>query len=77
MPTLGEFVLYAKRRFNFDRRAIRLEGPEGTEELPYLWRNDRVFAELPSRLRDSDRLTKNQVEGLCARLDIPKEDFGL
>jgi len=74
MPTLGEFVpndTSISIGAPFDSRGRR--GPK----------NSRISgATIESSLSfpaacDSDRLTKNQVESLCARLGIPKEDFGL
>jgi hypothetical protein len=75
MPTLGEFVHRAKQ-LGFKLRTIELLSPDGRERMRYLWRNPQSFAELPN-VRDGDRLTRSEVERLCARLDIPREDFNL
>ena len=79
MPTLGEFILHARRRYGFIHRRVGfdLRGPRGGTRIDYLWRdNPRAFAPLPD-YRDDQRLTENQVRSLCAQLGIPAEDFGL
>lgn len=79
MPTLGEFILHARRRYGFIHRRVGfdLRGPRGATRIDYLWRdNPRAFAPLPD-YRDDQRLTDNQVRSLCAQLGIPVEDFGL
>src|SRR6266542_6212767 len=66
MPTLVEFVHRAKQ-LGFKLRTIELLSPDGRERMRYLWRNPQSFAELPN-VRHSDRLTRSEVERLCARL---------
>ena len=79
MPTLGELVLHARRRYGFTLRRVGLNvhGPRGDTRIDYLWRDSpRAFAPLPD-YRDDQRLTENLVRSLCAQLGIPPEDFGL
>jgi hypothetical protein len=76
MPTLGEFIVQA-RKYGFRKRSLTLTvGPRGRDRIVYLWRDAEHFAELP-RMRESDRLTRVVVETLCEQLGIPGEDFGL
>lgn len=75
MPTLGEFVDYAKQ-LGFKLRTIQMTGPDGQERMKYLWRDSQSFTELPN-VRSADRLTRSEVQRLCHRLGIPPEDFNL
>jgi hypothetical protein len=76
MPTLGEFIVHA-RKYGFRKRSLTLGlGPKRQDRIVYLWRSAEHFAELPD-VRESDRLTRVVVETLCEQLGIPGEDFGL
>lgn len=79
MPTLGEFIEHARRRYGFTFRKIGtpFHGPRGDARLDYLWRDEpNAFAPLPNEPHDY-RLSEDDVRSLCAQLRIPLEDFGL
>jgi hypothetical protein len=75
MPTLGEFITHAKQ-CGFSKRRIRVEGPDGTASIEYLWRDFTHFVGLPN-VPHRHRLERGTVLALCRRLGIPPEDFGL
>lgn len=76
MPTLGEFITHA-RSYGYTKHVIRLR--ELRARIVYLRRgqgNAAKLVDLPP-IRESERLTRAVVESLCARAEIPREDFGL
>lgn len=76
MPTLGEFIVRA-RRYGYTKHTIRI--PELGARLVYLRRRAGVspkLVELPP-IREGDRLTRSMVERLCRLTGILEEDFGL
>ena len=76
MPTLGEFIIRA-RRYGYTKHTIRIQ--EFGARLVYLRRGADVssrLVELPP-IREGDRLARAMVERLCRLTDIPTEDFGL
>ena len=76
MPTLGEFIIRA-RRYGYTKHTIRIQ--ELGARLVYLRRGAGVsprLVELPP-IREGDRLTRAMVERLCRLTGIPTEDFGL
>jgi len=75
-PTLGEIIEQATR-YGFTRHTIRVPGSRA--RFVYLRRVRGTALELidlpPSK--QSERLTWAVAEGLCRKLGIPPEDFGL
>jgi hypothetical protein len=73
MPTLGEFIVRA-RRYGYTKHTIRIQ--ELGAHLVYLRRGAAVspkLVELPP-IREGDRLTRAMVERLCRLTGIPTED---
>lgn len=76
MPTLGEFIRVATRRYGWKLGSTPgVRGSRGVERIRYLIR-DGDFVDLLNT-KDGDRLTRTAIESLCRRLGIPPEDFGL
>jgi hypothetical protein len=75
MPTLGEFIARA-RQLGWVRTTIRIRG---IGQLTYLKRNREgtspALVDLPP-MRENDRLTRNDLESLCERTGVPREDSG-
>jgi hypothetical protein len=47
MPTLGEFIVHA-RKYGFRKRSLTLGlAPKSQDRIVYLWRSAEHFAELP------------------------------
>lgn len=76
MPTLGELIRAATRRYGW-RLGVTpgVRGPRGVERIRYLTRGGD-FVDLLNT-KDGDRLTRAATESLCRRLRIQPEDFGL
>ena len=75
-PTLRELVERA-RHYGFTKRSTRV--PESGERFVYLKRvRGRTIdlVDLPPN-KENERLTRAVAEGLCKKLGIPLEDFGL
>lgn len=74
-PALGEIIKRAKR-YGFTKHTINVPG---VGRIVYLRRGkgaDPQLIDLPPG-GEAQRLTRTVARGLCERLGIPPEDFGL
>ena len=75
MPTLGEFIERATRHYGFERHSI---SAPGLGEIKYLYRERPAGQVQIVDLRHSPenrRLTRTDLDDLCAASGIPVEDF--
>lgn len=75
-PTLGEIIERAKH-YGYTKHTI---GVSGVGRIVYLRRGkkgaDAQLVDVPPG-REGQRLTRAVAKGLCTKLGIPPEDFGL
>jgi hypothetical protein len=81
-PTLGEIIKRAVREFGFTIHTISDPEPgRRRRKLKFLRRGDPndpnvKIVDLPYA-PETERLTRTVARGLCEKIGIPKEDFGL
>ncbi|HEY2289709.1 MAG TPA: hypothetical protein VGM86_03305 [Thermoanaerobaculia bacterium] len=77
--TYGEFIQLVKTRYGFTERYTKAIDPDGkTVRMPFLQSADKARTiELPGNLHSEDQLDEFMVAGLCRRMGLPPQDFGL
>ena len=71
MPTLDEFIEYAKKNgCKEGDKEVVLVGPRGPTSVRYLVRPDGAFAVLPE-MNGDEHLTPTMTGSLCRQLQIP------